>query len=171
MSYLYAVRGWLELSWPDVDIEGVDESPEEHARKVQAIRELLTTGTGPGAAAAAPDSTDAPSAALLARYRAGWAFPQGNLDGTEYVFFGGDIEEPAVVLAQIRQVLALDPFADGYFSVEGEDGEQYRQWLIMSGTIYVREVLFPDFEAEGPPPGYRPLFDDEKGRGRGSARG
>ena len=43
MAYTYAVRGWMELSWPDADFEGVDESPEEHADKVRRVREALTT--------------------------------------------------------------------------------------------------------------------------------
>ena len=47
MAYIYAVRGWLELSWPDAEIEGVDESPEEHAAKVERIRALLTTSLPP----------------------------------------------------------------------------------------------------------------------------
>jgi len=147
MSYIYSVRGWLELSWPDVEVEGVDESPEEHADKVRRVRELLTCGP------AAEDPAD-PQVPAGERYRAGWGFPQDDLDGTEYVFYGADIEQPAQIMEQIREVLAIDPFADGYFSVEGEDGERYRQWFIKSGVIYTRRYLFPDFDAEGPPPGY-----------------
>lgn len=154
MSYVYSVRGWLELSWPDLEIEGVDEAPEEHARKVEAVHDAV--------AAELDDAGELPAGASLSeRYRAGWAFPQHDLDGTEYVFYGADVEEPAAVLAQIREVLAIDPYADGYFSVEGEDGTEYRQWLILAGRIYISEQLFPDFEAEEPPPGYRPLFDEE----------
>ena len=59
-----------------------------------------------------------------------------------------------MVLDQIREVLKMDPFADGYFSIEGEDGRRYRQWIIKSGTIYSRNELFPDFDAEGAPEGY-----------------
>jgi hypothetical protein len=147
MDYSYSVRGWLELSWPDRDVEGVDESAEEHAAKVQRVREALT-------ARPAPRGPEWETASAAERCRAGWAFPQDNLEGTEYVLFGADVEEPATVLAQIREVLALDPFADGYFSLEGEDGAQYRQWLIKGGSIYTREALFPDFEAEGTPTGY-----------------
>ena len=147
MSYFYSVRGWLELSWPDADIEGVDESREEHAAKVRRVRELLT-GSLP------PEKLLDPEVEPKERYRAGWGFPQHDLEGTEYVFFGADVEEPRLVMEQIREVLAIDPFADGYFSVEGEDGERYRQWLIKSGTVYARGYLFPDLDAEGPPPGY-----------------
>lgn len=155
MSYYYAVRGWLELSWPDQDIEGVDESPEQHRLKVQAIRDLLT-------ARLSPEEIADPESPMAERYKGGWGFPQYGLEGTEYIFYGGDIEEPAIVLAQICEVLALDPFADGYFSIEGEDGEKYRQWLIISGTVYVQDRLFPDFEVEGPPPGFRPLFEENR---------
>jgi len=73
---------------------------------------------------------------------------------TEYVFYCADVEEPATVIAQIREVLAIDPFADGYFSIEGEDGEQYRQWLIKGGEVYSRRHLFPNFDSEEVPPGY-----------------
>ncbi|NLD43731.1 MAG: hypothetical protein GX657_09570 [Chloroflexi bacterium] len=152
MSYFFSVRGWLEISWPDLEIEGVDESPAEHADKVTQIRDLLTTRL-------TPEEILAPDTPPAERCRAGWGFPQSDLDGTEYVFFAGDVEEPAAVLAQVREVLAIDPFADGFFTVEGEDGEEYRQWLVMGGKIYVRQVLFPDFEAEEPPEGFRPLFD------------
>lgn len=147
MGYIYAVRGWLELSWPDAEVEGVDESAEEHAAKVQRIRALLTCSLS------AEQLLD-PETPAAERYRAGWAFPQDTLQGTEYIFYGADIEEPRIVLEQIREVLSIDPFADGYFSIEGEDGTQYRQWVIKSGKIYNRRQLFPDFEAEGPPQGY-----------------
>ena len=147
MTYFFSVRGWLELSWPDADVEGVDESQEEHAAKVQRVRDLLTTDLSP------KELLD-PEVPARKRYRAGWGFPQHDLDGTEYVFFGADVEDPDLVMEQIREVLRIDPFADGYFSVEGEDGEQYRQWLIKSGTIYTRRYLFPDFDAEGTPLGY-----------------
>ncbi|NLD71635.1 MAG: hypothetical protein GX649_02840 [Chloroflexi bacterium] len=151
MSYFYSVRGWLEISWPDVDIEGVEESAEEHADKVHAIRDLLTLKLP-------PEEVLDPSTPLPERARAGWGFPQHDLEGTEYLFFAADVEEPAAVLAQVREVLVLDPYADGYFAVEGEDGERYHQWLIMNGTIYRREELFPDFEADEPPEGFEPLF-------------
>jgi hypothetical protein len=147
MSYIFAVRGWLELSWPDAEFEGVDESPEEHAAKVQRVRELLTTDLP-------PEKLLDSSVPAQERYKAGWGFPQHDLDGAEYVFFAADVEEVDVVLALIREVLKVDPFADGYFSVEGEDGEQYRQWLIKSGKIYARRALFPDFDSEGAPAGY-----------------
>ena len=150
MSYIFAVRGWLELSWPDAEFEGVDESPEEHAAKVQRVRELLTTDLPPEKLL---DAT-VPAAD---RYKAGWGFPQHDLDGTEYVFFAADVEEVEVVLALIREALKIDPFADGYFSIEGEDGEQYRQWIIKSGQIYGRRALFPDFDGEGAPQGYYTL--------------
>ena len=150
MGYIYAVRGWLELSWPDAEFEGVDESPEEHATKVQRVREFLTTDLP-------PEKLLDPSVPAQERYKAGWGFPQHDLNGTEYVFFAADVEEPDVVLALIREVLKIDPFADGYFSIEGEDGEQYRQWLIKSGKIYARRALFPDFDSEGTPAGYYPL--------------
>ena len=151
MSYLHSVRGWLELSWPDAEVEGLDESTEEHASKVHRVRDLLTCGLPPERLL----DSEVPA---KERYRAGWGFPQHDLDGTEYVFFGADIEDPALIMEQIREVLAIDPFADGYFSVEGEDGEEYRQWLIKSGVIYTRRYLFPDFDAEGPPQGYSLLF-------------
>lgn len=150
MAYIYAVRGWLELSWPDAEIEGVDESAEEHAAKVRRVREALTSTLSPEEL----DDDDNDSAE---RVKAGWAFPQHHLGGTEYVFYGGDVERPNLVLEQIRAVLAIDPFADGYFSVEGEDGQRYRQWIIKSGTIYGRNQLFPDFDAEGAPEGYEML--------------
>ena len=63
-----------------------------------------------------------------------------------------------MVVAFIKEILAIDPFADGYFSVEGEDGEQYRQWLILGGKMYARRQLFPDFDQEGTPSGYSPLL-------------
>ncbi len=147
MSYIYSVRGWLELSWPDAEVEGEDESPEQHESKVQRVRELLTTDLS-------PEELLDPAVKPMQRYRAGWGFPQHTLDGVEYVFYGADVEEPAVVLAQIREVLAIDRYADGYFSVEREDGEQNRQWLIKRGTLYTRRHLFPDFDDEGIPPGY-----------------
>lgn len=150
MGYVYSVRGWLELSWPDEDVEGVSESPEEHAAKIARVRELLTSTLS-------EDELLDPATPLIERYRAGWAFPASALDGTEYVFFGADVEEPSVVLEQIRAVLAIDPYADGYFSVEGEDGEQYRQWLVVAGQIYARRLLFPDFDVDGAPEGYAPL--------------
>lgn len=151
MAYIYAVRGWLELSWPDAEIEGVDESAEEHAAKVQRIRELLTTSLSP------EELDDEEGGGAAERVKAGWGFPQDDLGGTEYVFYGGDIEHPRVVLEQIRAVLAIDPFADGYFSVEGEDGQRFRQWIIKSGRVYSRNQLFPDFDAEGVPEGYEVL--------------
>jgi hypothetical protein len=147
MAYTYAVRGWLELSWPDQEFEGIDETAEEHAAKVQRVREA-TTSTLQSAQlldSATPD---------MDRYRVGWAWPQGTLDGSEYVLYGADVEEPPVVLKLIREVLAIDPYADGYFSVEGEDGEQYRQWIIKGGKIYTRRALFPNFDEEGTPEGY-----------------
>jgi hypothetical protein len=147
MSYIYAVRGWLELSWPDAEFEGVDESAEEHAAKVQRVYDLLTTDLSPEQLA---DDATPPDA----RYKAGWGFPQNDLKGTEYVFYGADVEEPAAVLKMIRQVLELDPFADGYFSVEREDGEMNRQWLVKSGKVYMSRALFPDFDSEEPPKGY-----------------
>jgi len=150
MSYLYSVRGWLELSWPDADVEGVDESPEEHAAKVRRVRELLT-------ATLSPEKPPEPEVPANERFKAGWGFPQDDLGGTEYVFFGADVEQLDAVMEQIREVLAIDPFADGYFAIEGEDGEQYRQWLIKSGEIYTRRYLFPDFDAEGTPLGYSSL--------------
>ena len=61
------------------------------------------------------------------------------------------------MLNQIREVLALDPFIDGYFSVEGEDGEQFRQWIVKSGKLYSKRQLFPDFDEEGIPQGYSVL--------------
>ncbi len=149
-AYIFFIRGWLELSWPDAEIEGVDESPEEHAEKVRRVREALTTDLSPEELA----DLHVPA---KERYKAGWGFPQSSLDGNEYVFFGADVQEPTAVLELIRAVLAIDPFADGYFSVEGEDGEQYRQWLIKSGKIYSRKALFPDFDSEGVPQGYVPL--------------
>ena len=150
MAYIYAVRGWLELSWPDAEIEGVDESEEEHAAKVRRIRDLLTTPLP-------PEELDDEDNTSPERVKAGWAFPQHVIGATEYVFYGGDIERPRVVLDQIREVLAIDPFADGYFSVEGEDGQRYRQWIIKSGTVYSQSYLFPDFDAEGAPEVYEVL--------------
>ncbi|HUV94961.1 MAG TPA: hypothetical protein VMX14_09050 [Anaerolineae bacterium] len=150
MTYFFSVRGWLELSWPDADVEGVDESREEHEAKAQRVRALLTTDLS-------PKKLLDPEVPARERYRAGWGFPQHDLDGSEYVFFGADVTDADLVLEQIREVLRIDPFADGYFSVEGEDGEQYRQWLIKSGTIYSRRYLFPDFDAKGTPLGYLPL--------------
>jgi len=150
MSYVFSVRGWLELSWPDAEIEGVAETAEEHAAKVQKIRALLTC---PLTYEETLDETK-PAAD---RYRAGWGFPQSDLDGVEYVFYGGDVEELPAVMRQIREVLAVDPFADGYFAVEGEDGEVCYQWLILGGRIFQREERFPNFDAEEPPEGYRPL--------------
>ncbi len=151
MSYFYAVRGWLEISWPDAEIEGIEESAEEHAGKVGKVRAVLTSPL-------TRDETLDGSRPVAERYRAGWGFPQSDLDGAEYAFFAADVEELPVVLAQVREVLAIDPFADGYFSVEGEDGELYYQWLILGGKLYQREERFPDFDAEEPPDGYRPLF-------------
>jgi hypothetical protein len=150
MAYIYAVRGWLELSWPDAEIEGVDESAEEHAAKVRRVREALTTSLP-------SEALDDDEDASPERIKAGWAFPQHDIGATEYVFFGGDIEQPKVVLDQIREVLAIDRYADGYFSIEGEDGQRYRQWLIKGGTIYSRNALFPDFDVEGVPDGYETL--------------
>jgi hypothetical protein len=147
MSYIYAVRGWLELSWPDAEVEGVEESPEEHAEKIGKIRELLTTTL-------TPEQLTDEALPARERYVAGWAFPQHDLDGTEYVLYGADVEEPNTVLAIVREVLALDPFADGYFSIEGEDGEKFRQWVIKSGKVFSRKQLFPDFEGEDAPSGY-----------------
>ena len=147
MAYIYAVRGWLELSWPDAEIEGVDESAEEHAAKVRRIREVLPSSL-PAEELDDEDNTSPE------RVKAGWGWPQHVIGATEYVFYGGDIAHPRVELDQIREVLAIDPFADGYFSVEGEDGQRYRQWIIKSGTVYSRNDLFPDFDAEGAPDGY-----------------
>jgi hypothetical protein len=147
MGYIYAVRGWLELSWPDLEFEGIDESPEQHEAKVQRVHELLTTELP-------PEKLLDPDVPARERYRAGWGFPQHDLDGAEYVFFGADVEEPDVVLSLIRDVLSIDPFADGYFSIEGEDGEQYRQWIIKSGKVYARRQLFPDFDGESAPAGF-----------------
>ncbi|MHB1293683.1 MAG: hypothetical protein ACYC4R_01680 [Anaerolineae bacterium] len=150
MSYIYAIRGWLELSWPDAEVEGIDETPEEHDLKIRRAKELLIPKRTPEELL----DEDTPREE---RYLGGWAFPTSNLDGTEYIFFGGDVEEPAVVLGHIRKVLELDPFADGYFSIEGEDGEQYRQWLILGGKILTKRYLFPDFDVEEPPAGYSEL--------------
>jgi len=153
MAYTYAVRGWMELSWPDAEFEGVDETPEQHADKVRRVRELLTTNLP-------PEDLLQEDAPVRERIKAGWAFPQHDLEGTEYIFFGTDsVEEPADVMAVIKEVLAIDKFADGYFTVEGEDGEQYRQWLIISGKAYTRKELFPDFNQEGTPTGYALVFD------------
>lgn len=150
MAYIYAIRGWLELSWPDADVEGVDETEEQHQAKVTHIHEILTSH------ASAVELADAGTPAGK-RYRAGWCWPQDDLGGTEYVLFGADVTEPTEVLNQIREVLAIDPFVDGYFSVEGEDGEQFRQWLVKSGKIYSKRMLFPDFDEEGIPQGYSVL--------------
>ncbi|MHB0858052.1 MAG: hypothetical protein ACYC5M_10850 [Anaerolineae bacterium] len=150
MSYIYAIRGWLELSWPDAEVEGIDETAEEHELKISRIRALLT----PNRSAEELLDSETPREE---RYLGGWAFPTSNLGGTEYVFFGGDVEEPAVVLGQVRKVLELDPYADGYFSIEGEDGEQYRQWLILSGRILSKRHLFPDFDVDEPPADYSEL--------------
>jgi len=150
MSYIYAIRGWLELSWPDAEIEGVDETEEQHRAKVERIHDLLTCR------ATELELAD-PGTPATKRYRAGWCWPQDDLGGTEYILFGADVTEPSEVLNQIREVLAIDPFVDGYFSVEGEDGEQYRQWLIKSGKIYSKRQLFPDFDEEGIPQGYSTL--------------
>lgn len=150
MSYIYAVRGWLELSWPDAEIEGVDETPEQHQAKVEGVRACITSDLPP--ALLLDEGTP-----LAKRYKGGWCMPQSDLDGTEYVFFGGDVEDPSIVLNQVREVLRIDPFADGYFSIEGEDGEQYRQWLVVSGKIYARRQLFPDFDIDEAPEGYSEL--------------
>lgn len=149
-AYIYFIRGWMELSWPDAEIEGIGESPEQHAEKVRRVREALATSLPPERLLDA----EAPA---KERYRAGWGFPQSFLGGNEYLFFGADVQDPTVVLDLVREVLAIDPFADGYFSVEGEDGEKYRQWLIKSGKIYARKALFPDFDSEEVPQGYIPL--------------
>ncbi len=151
MGYVYYVRGWMELSWPDAEFEGVDESPEEHAAKVQRVRELLTTNL-------TAEQVQDENIPAEERYKAGWGFPQQAVGYSDYIFYGADVEDPAKVLEQIKAILAIDPFADGYFSLEGEDGEQYRQWLIKSGQVYVRRQLFPDFDSEGAPPGYSLLF-------------
>jgi hypothetical protein len=153
MAYTFAVRGWMELSWPDAEFEGVDESAEEHATKVRRVRELLTTSLS-------REELLREDAPVRERIRAGWAFPQLDLEGTEYIFFGTDsVEEPADVMAVIKEILAIDKFADGYFTVEGEDGEQYRQWLVVSGKVYTRKELFPDFNQSGTPTGYLLVFD------------
>ena len=150
MSYIYAIRGWLELSWPDADVEGVEETTEQHAAKITRIHETVTS------TATAVELAD-PGTPGSKRCRAGWGWPQDDLGGTEYLFFGADVPEPTEVLNQIREVLAIDPFADGYFSVEGEDGEQYRQWIVKSGKLYSKRQLFPDFDEEGIPQGYSVL--------------
>ncbi|OGO05802.1 MAG: hypothetical protein A2Y73_08590 [Chloroflexi bacterium RBG_13_56_8] len=149
-SYLYSLRGWMELSWPDEAFEGVNETPEEHADKVRRVRDLLTTPLS-------LEELEAPEVPKEEVCKAGWGFPQQDVGVTEYIFYGADVEDPLVVLQQIRGVLATDPFADGYFSVEGEDGERYRQWLIKGGTIYERSYLFPDFDSEELPSGFSPL--------------
>jgi hypothetical protein len=153
MTYTYAVRGWLELSWPDIEFEGVDETPAEHDAKIARVRALLTPSLSREELledAAPPEE----------RLKAAWSWPQQHLGGTEYMFFGTDmVEAPKDVLALIQQVLAIDPFADGYFSVEGEDGEQFRQWLILSGKIHTKRELFPDFDGETAPGGYVLVFD------------
>lgn len=151
MNYVFAVRGWLELSWPDAEFEGVDETPEQHADKVRRVREYTTC-------ALSPEQLLDDEAEASERCKAGWGFPQNDLGGAEYVFYGADIEEPSVVMEQIKAILAIDPYADGYFSVEGEDGEQYRQWMIKSGRVYTRHYLFPDFDGEGAPEGYSLFF-------------
>lgn len=151
MAYLYSVRGWMELSWPDSEFEGVDETAEQHVEKVRRIRELLKTDL------TAEQLTDE-SIPVKERYKAGWCFPQRDLGGTEYLFYGADVEEPPIVVELIKEILAIDTFADGYFSVEGEDGEHYRQWLVLSGKIYARRQLFPDFDVDKAPQGYSPLL-------------
>jgi len=151
MGYVYYVRGWMELSWPDAEFEGVDESAEEHTAKVQRVRELVTSPLT--AEQAQDEATPAEE-----RYKAGWGFPQQTVGYSDYLFYGGDIEDPAKMLEQIKAILAIDPFADGYFSLEGEDGEQYRQWIIKSGKVYMRRLLFPDFDSEDAPQGYSLLF-------------
>jgi len=143
MDYYFSVRGWMELSWPDADFEGVDETTEEHAAKVKRVHEFLTTSLSPKELQDPPENVDREEL-----YKAGWSLPQNDLGGTEYLFYGADVSEPAVVMELIKGVLAIDPFADGYFSTEGEDGEQYRQWLIKGGKVYTRHHLFPDFESE-----------------------
>lgn len=153
MAYTFAVRGWMELSWPDAEFEGVDETAEQHADKVRLVRELLTVSR-------TEDELLQEDAPVRERLKAGWAFPQYDLQGTEYIFFGTDaVEDPADVMSLLKEILAIDKFADGYFTVEGEDGEQYRQWLIISGKVYTRKLLFPDFEQEGTPSGYALVFD------------
>ncbi len=150
MDYYYGVRGWMELSWPEADIEGVEESEEAHAEKVDKIRELLCCPLSDEDLDEAEGDTDE-------SVRAGWCFPQSTLGGTEYVMFGADVTEPDIVLEQVRQLLAIDAFADGFFSIEGEDGDSAWQWLIVSGKLYQRDTLFPDFESEGVPGGYRAI--------------
>jgi len=153
MAYTFAVRGWMELSWPDAEYEGVDETTEEHADKIRRVRELLTTSLP-------REELLLEDAPVRERIKAGWAFPQRDLEGTEYIFFGTDsVEEPADVMAVIKEILAIDKFADGYLAVEGEDGEQFRQWLIISGKVYTRKELFPDFGQSGTPAGYVLIFD------------
>lgn len=152
MGYIYAIRGWLELSWPDAEFEGVAESAEQHAAKVAQVRDLLRC-TSPADKLTSNDVT------AEERLRAGWGFPQHDLEGTEYCFFAADVEDPKALLAQVRAVMRIDPFMDGYFSIEGEDGEQYRQWLVRNGKVYSRRQLFPDFDAPGVPAGYAELLD------------
>jgi hypothetical protein len=152
MSYTYYIRGWMELSWPIREVEGMDESAEEHADKVQRVREALTTRLSH------EELLDS-HVPTIERYKAGWGFPQDGLDGNEYIFFGADVEEPMVVRQLIAQVLNIDPYADGYFSVERDDGEQCRQWLVKGGKAYAQRALFPDFDAEEVPTGYVALPD------------
>lgn len=153
MAYTYAVRGWMELSWPDAEFEGVDETAEEHAEKVRRVRELLTVSLP-------RETLLAPDVPAREKVKAAWAFPQVDLEGTEYIFFGTDaVEDRSDVMELIKEVLAIDKFADGYFSIEGEDGKEFRQWMIISGKVYASKELFPDFCQEGAPAGYALVFD------------
>ncbi|NLG27129.1 MAG: hypothetical protein GX557_04420 [Chloroflexi bacterium] len=153
MAYTYAVRGWMELSWPDPEYEGVDESAEQHADKVRRVRDLLTVSIS-------SEELQAEDAPLREKLKAGWGFPQNDLQGTEYIFFGSDVvENRGDMMDLIKEILAIDKFADGYFTLEGEDGKEYRQWLIISGKVYARRELFPDFDQTEAPAGYALVFD------------
>jgi len=151
MSYMFAVRGWLELSWPDEEVEGVDESAEEHAAKIQRIKDYcqVTLTLEELLDEEQPERE---------RFKAGWSLPAHDLNGTEYLFYGADVDNAGEVLEMIKEILSIDPFADGYFSVEGEDGLQYRQWMVMGGRIFTRRHLFPDFDRDRPPEGYSLRF-------------
>lgn len=99
MGYYYSVRGWLEL---DEDfLAKVDETLEGMRKEASDDPVLLT-------------------------YLKGWCWNPEPLNWTKYVFYGADVQQNGVrLLEETLARLTLIPGIelDGYFKVDGEEGE------------------------------------------------
>jgi len=119
MAYYYSVRGWLEID-PD-NYDGIMKEIADMKIRV------------------AHDSK-------LANYAKGWCWSESPINWTRYVFYGADITDEGVKWFEsaLRDIARLKLKVDGYFQVQGEDGEKNSLYKIMDDELTVTVVLNPD---------------------------